>query len=249
MVPGEAEIEMVQQRALIGVVGDRNPSYAVHMATDRALTHGEDAPDIEWLATDAIGPRNTDLAPYAGFLVAPGSPYRSMEGALTAIRYARENRIPLLATCGGFQHLVVEFARDVAGIADADHAESSPGAGRLAVTALACSLAGQTHSVRFIAGTQAAAIYQTQETLEPFLCSYGLNPEFRPLLESHGLRVSGVGADGEVRIVELPSHPFFIGTLYVPQARHEPGKPHPLVSAFVAAARRRHAEARTGRAA
>lgn len=240
---------MAQQRALIAVIGDRNPTYAVHVATDRALTHDENAPEIEWLATDAIGPRETDLSGYAGVLVAPGSPYRSMQGALTAIRYARENRIPLLGTCGGFQHLIVEFARDVAGIADADHAESSPGAARLAVTPLDCSLAGQTHSVRIIAGTQAAAIYQMQETLEPFYCSYGLNPEFRPLLESHGLIVSGVDADGEVRIVELPSHPFFFGTLFVPQARHEHGKPHPLVSAFVAAARRRHAEARTGRAA
>lgn len=223
------------QRALIGVVGDRNPSYAVHVATERALTHGEHAPQVEWLATDAIEPRAADLSRYAGILVAPGSPYRSMEGALSSIRYAREHGIPLLGTCGGFQHLIVEFARDVAGIVDADHAESSPDAARPAVTALACSLAGQTHAVRIIDGTRAAAIYRSQETLEPFYCSYGLNPQFRPLLESHGLVVSGVDADGAARIVELPSHPFFMGTLFVPQARHEAGKPHPLLSAFVAA--------------
>jgi CTP synthase (UTP-ammonia lyase) len=240
---------MVQQPALIAVVGDRNPSYAVHVATDRALTHGEHAPEIEWLATDAIEPRASDLARYAGFLVAPGSPYRSMEGALHAIRYAREHRVPLLGTCGGFQHLIVEFMRDVAGIPDAEHAESSPAAPHLGVTALACSLAGQTHAVRIVAGTRAAAIYQMQEILEAFFCSYGLNPDYRSLLESHGLVISGVGPEGEARIVELPSQPFFIGTLYVPQARHEPGKPHPLVGAFVDAARRRHADARAGRAA
>lgn len=237
------------QRALIGVVGDRNPSYAVHVATDHALTHGDDPPEVEWLATDTIELPSADLSRYAGLLVAPGSPYRSMEGALVAIRHAREHRIPLLGTCGGFQHLIVEFARDVAGVVDADHAESNPVAVRPVVTALACSLAGQTHAVRLVAGTQAAAIYRTLETLEPFFCSYGLNPEYLPLLESCGLVVSGVGADGEARIVELPSHPFFIGTLFVPQARHEPGKPHPLVSAFVAAAQGRHQHARTGRAA
>jgi CTP synthase (UTP-ammonia lyase) len=240
---------MAQQRALIAVVGDRNPSYAVHVATDRALTHGQHAPEIEWLATDAIELRASDLARYAGFLVAPGSPYRSMAGALLAIRHAREHRVPLLGTCGGFQHLIIEFMRDVAGIPDAEHAESNPGAALLGVTALACSLAGQTHAVRILAGTRAAAIYQMQETLEPFFCSYGLNPDYRSLLESHGLVISGVGPEGEARIVELPSQPFFMGTLYVPQARHEPGKPHPLVSAFVDAARRRHADARAGRAA
>src|SRR5579863_5155391 len=169
----------MQQRALIGIVGDRNPTYAVHVATDRALMHGDNAPGVEWLATDAIEP-GADLSRYAGILVAPGSPYRSMEGALTAIRHARQHRIPLLGTCGGFQHLIVEFARDVAGVVDADHAERNPVAARPVVTALTCSLAGQTHSVRIVPGTQAAAIYRTAETFEPFFCSYGLNPEYRP---------------------------------------------------------------------
>lgn len=162
-----------------------------------------------------------------------------MVGALAAIRYAREHGVPLLGTCGGFQHVVVEFMRDVLGLADADHEETNPAAPRLAVTTLACSLAGQDHPVTLIAGTRAAALYRAHDTIEPFFCNYGLNPAYREQLEQHGLVVSGVGEDGQVRILELPGHPFFFAALYVPQARSTPERPHPLVAAFMAAAAER----------
>jgi CTP synthase (UTP-ammonia lyase) len=228
---------MGQKKFVIGLVGDRNPTNRVHIATEEALTDGPRAPAVEWLATERLSdPQAIDLTRYSGFLITPGSPYRGMDGALAAIRYARERQVPLLGTCGGFQHLVLEFARHVLGRVDADHAETSPGAPDLAVTALACSLAGQTHPVRIVAGTRAAAIYGVDEVLEPFFCSYGLNPVYRPLLEARRLVVSGIDRLGEVRIVELPSHPFFVGTLFVPQARHRRDQPHPLISAFIAAA-------------
>jgi CTP synthase (UTP-ammonia lyase) len=239
-----------QVRPLIAIVGDRNAGYAIHQATEQALADGADAAAIEWLATDRLAESGSDdLCRFAGFLIAPGSPYRSMHGALRAIRHARENGVPLLGTCGGFQHLILEFARHVLGEADADHEETSPEAAHLAVTALACSLAGQTHPVRIIAGTRAAAIYGAQEAREPFFCSYGLNPAYRSLLESRGLSVSGVDQAGEVRIVELPTHPFYVGTLFVPQANHSAGRTHVLIRAFVAAARRHQFKANPGRAA
>ena len=75
------------------------------------------------------------------------------------------------------------------------------------------------------------------KSMEPFYCNYGLNPDFRPLLEARGLGVSGLGEDGLVRVLELREHPFFFGTLYVPQARSRPGDPHPLVAALAEAAR------------
>ncbi|HEY1892082.1 MAG TPA: hypothetical protein VGG63_16885 [Steroidobacteraceae bacterium] len=112
-------------------------------------------------------------------------------------------RVPLLGTCGGFQHLIVEFLRNVVGVADADHEETSPDAPHLAVTALQCSLAGQVHRVRLVRGARARAIYDAEEVREPFYCNYGLNPEYRSLLEPHGLRVSGVGDGDEARVVEL----------------------------------------------
>lgn len=222
---------------IIGIVGDRNPRYALHLASEQALAEDPDHPTVEWMPTDSIrSPDERLLSRYAGFLIAPGSPYRATDGVLTAIRYAREGRVPLLGTCGGFQNLIVEFVRNVLGVADADHEESNPSARHLAVTALQCSLAGQTHRVRLVAGTHAQAIYGSMAVFEPFYCNYGLNPQYQPLLEPHGLRISGWGDDGEVRIVELSEHPFFLGTLYVPQARHERGVSHVLIRALVDAA-------------
>lgn len=222
----------------IGIVGDRNPAYLVHRATEEALQQLPAALGFEWLPTDEIGSDpQAQLARYAGLLIAPGSPYRSMAGALAAIRYARERDVPLLGTCGGFQHVVVEYARDVLGITDADHEETNPTGPRLAVTALSCSLAGQDHPVNLLVGTRASAVYEAARTIEPFFCSFGLNPEFRAPLEQNGLVVSRVGDDGEVRVLELPVHRFFVATLYVPQARSTPDRPHPLVMAFLEAAR------------
>jgi CTP synthase (UTP-ammonia lyase) len=232
---------MQQQKILIGLVGDRNAANRVHLATEEAFTHGSKTAAVEWLATERISrPGATDLRRYAGFLITPGSPYRSVGGALAAIRHAREHQVPLLGTCGGFQHLILEFARNVLGRVSADHEETSPGAPDLAVTALTCALAGQTHPVRIIAGTRAAAMYGVDEALEPFFCSYGLNPAYRPLLEASGLVISGIDRLGEARIIELPAHPFYVGSLFVPQARHSRAEPHPLISAFIAAARGHH---------
>jgi CTP synthase (UTP-ammonia lyase) len=222
--------------AVIGIVGDRDPAYHVHRATEDALGHLPNPQDFEWLPTEEIARNPARLARYSGLLVAPGS-YLSMEGALTAIRYAREHGVPLLGTCGGFQHVVIEYVRDVAGIGDADHEATSPAASHLAVTALACSLVGEHHPVTLVPGTRTAAMYQTADSVEPFYCRYGLNPRYRELVEQHGLVISGLGEDGEVRALELPDHPFFVAVLYVPMARSAPGHPHPLVTEFAAAAR------------
>ena len=119
----------------------------------------------------------------------------------------------------------------------AEHAETSPDAETLVVTPLSCSLVGHTHRVRLAAGSRTAALYGSQSAEEDYFCNYGLNPEFRPRLELAGLRASGLGDDGEVRIVELVGHPFFVATLFCFQTRSRPGAPHPLVAGFVAAAR------------
>jgi CTP synthase (UTP-ammonia lyase) len=160
-----------------------------------------------------------------------------MDGALKAIRVAREQGVPLLGTCGGFQHVAIEFARNMLGIEGADHEESNPGASELVIVRLPVSLADHEHEVFFAPGSRVAAIYGASVAVEPFFCSYGLNPEYRSRIVDCGLVVSGTCADGAARVLEIPEHPFFIATLYVPQARYRPGEPHPLVTAFVAAAR------------
>jgi CTP synthase (UTP-ammonia lyase) len=178
------------------------------------------------------------LKEFVGFLIAPGSPYRSMQGALRVIRFARETGIPLLGTCGGFQHVVVEYVRNVLGVTDAEHEETAPTAAHLAVTALSCSLVGQQHTVSFLPGSHVAAIYDGLEAVEPFFCNFGLNPDYRVPLEEAGLRGTGLDQQGEARVLELADHPFYLATLYVPQTRSTVEAPHPLIAAFVAAARR-----------
>jgi CTP synthase (UTP-ammonia lyase) len=87
-------------------------------------------------------------------------------------------------------------------------------------------------------GSLAGALYGTGAVEEDFFCNYGLNPDYRPLFEADGLRVTGVDDQGAVRIVELERHPFFLATLYCFQTRSRPGDPHPLVAGLVDAARR-----------
>jgi CTP synthase (UTP-ammonia lyase) len=100
------------------------------------------------------------------------------------------------------------------------------------VTPLACSLVGQEHRVALVPGSHAAAAYGAGEALEDYYCDY------RPRLEGAGLRVTGFDDEGEARVVELPSHPFFIATLFCFQTRSRAERPHPLVAAFVRAADR-----------
>ena len=103
------------------------------------------------------------------------------------------------------------------------------------ITQLACSLVGQQHPVRLLAGSRAAKLYGTSEAVEDFYCNYGVNPDYRGALEDAGLRVTGVGLEGEIRIIELPEHPFFVATLFLPQARSTAAAPHPLLAGYASA--------------
>jgi CTP synthase (UTP-ammonia lyase) len=103
------------------------------------------------------------------------------------------------------------------------------------ITALACSLVGQEQSVRLVPQTRAAQLYGVETVVEPYYCNYGVNADYLPRLVDSGLRVSGVGEEGEVRIVELPDHPFFVATLFLPQARSTGRDPHPLLRGYAAA--------------
>ena len=132
--------------------------------------------------------------------------------------------------------LVLEYARNVMGIREAAHAESDPYASCLFITPLSCSLAGKTMEVSLKPGTQAADIYRNTRATERYYCNFGRNPAYEDQLVGAGLEISGTDQTGEARITELPSHPFFIGTLFVPQANSAKGKPHPIVLAFLRSA-------------
>jgi CTP synthase (UTP-ammonia lyase) len=89
--------------------------------------------------------------------------------------------------------------------------------------------------LRFTAGSQVATIYGTLSATERYHCNFGVNPEYVPLLKGGPLQITGSDSEGEVRVIELPGHPFFIGTLFVPQTRSTLQRPHPLVTAFLQA--------------
>ena len=131
--------------------------------------------------------------------------------------------------------MILEYARNVLHFPDAHHAEYDPYASRLFVSRLECSLAGREMSVRLAADSRVAEIYGAQMALEQYYCNFGVNPDAVPLLRAGPLRITGSDDEGEVRIVELPNHPFYIGTLFVPQLKSRAGHPHPLVAAFVTA--------------
>jgi CTP synthase (UTP-ammonia lyase) len=179
---------------------------------------------------------DAELAIYDGFWIAPGGPYQSLDGALNVIRFARVHDVPLLGTCAGFQHAVLEYARNVMGFDDAAHAEYNPYGSRLFVTALTCSLVGQTLEVSLSANTIAAKAYGASAATERYYCNFGMNREYLDDIVQAGLLVSGVDSDGEPRIIELPDHRFYVATLFVPQTSSTPATPHPIIDAFLDAA-------------
>ncbi len=129
------------------------------------------------------------------------------------------------------------------GIASAEHEESAPDAPEHVITRLACSLVGERETIRLAPGSLAGSLYGATEAHEQYRCSFGLNPDYRDRLLDGDLRASGLGPDGEVRIAELRCHPFFLGTLFLPQLSSSAGAPHPLIAGFLEAALRAPARA------
>ncbi|GAA2627825.1 CTP synthase [Paractinoplanes durhamensis] len=178
------------------------------------------------------------LRGFAGIWLAPGSPYRSEAGAVAAAHTARTAGIPFLGTCGGFQHAMLEFARNVCGMPEARHAENDEGPGSDALIAeLTCSLVGHEGAINLVAGSRAETLLGAGRTVERYHCSYGIAAGYIDLLAAHGMRFSGHDDAGEVRVAELPEHPFFLATLFQPEL-HTDGV-HPVIRGFAQAAARR----------
>jgi len=219
----------------IGIVGDYHPHYPSHEATQASLLHSARHLDVhveyEWLATEQL-PAKLDASTYDGFWIAPGA-HASISGILHVIRLARQNNIPLLGTCGGFQHMLMEYARNKLLLSDAEYEEFAPDATDPFISRLACSLAGKQGEVLIHSDSQAHDIYQADATIEHFRCSYGLNPAYLPAIQQSELRITGTDAHGEPRIIELPHHHFYIGTLFVPQLASSYEAPHRLITAFL----------------
>jgi CTP synthase (UTP-ammonia lyase) len=222
----------------IALIGDYDPQVTAHQAIPVALgmaaEHAGLDVQFQWLATDRID-NDTPLADFDGFWCVPASPYRNEAGALRAIRFAREQQRPFLGTCGGFQHAVLEYARNVLGWGDAEHGETSPDATRALLTPLTCSLVEAVDSIHLVEGTLIAKAYENSEIREGYRCRYGVNPEFERALLSEQLCAVGHDSSGDLRAVDLRGHPFFVATLFQPERAALKGLLPPLVSALIEA--------------
>lgn len=232
------ELSAVKDTLRIALVGDYNPDVLAHqaipLAIDDAAAVLEVTADYDWLATTELTSPE-DLVGYDAIWLVPASPYKNADAAFIAARYARENSVPFLGTCGGFQHALIEYARNVLGWQDAAHAETDT-EGRMVIAPLTCSLVEQSDAIELRANTLIARAYGQEEIEEGYHCNYGVSPEFAQELEKGDMRVTGWDAQGEIRAVELVTHPFFIATLFQHERAALAGRPAPLVQALLRAA-------------
>ena len=225
----------------IALIGDRNPAVRAHQGIEASLALYQRNVDAdlryEWVGTAAISTDSVGalLGDATGVWCVPASPYESTEGALLAIRHARETGKAFLGTCGGFQHALMEFARNVLG-RDAEHQELNPAAANPLIMKLSCSLVGATGRIIATAPERFATLLGGRESTEEFHCNYGFNGDLAGAFAGSALVFVAHDETGQVRAFRLENHPFFVGTLFQPERRVFTGSLHPLVHAFFSAA-------------
>ncbi|MDF2565786.1 MAG: hypothetical protein K0Q53_2190 [Massilibacillus sp.] len=163
----------------IGIIGDFESGRQSHEATNEALNHCADYLGIclesQWLPTESLEKDiDKSVTYFDGLWCAPGE-YKSIQGALNAIQFARENDYPFIGTCAGFQHTVLEYARNKLGLHDAQHTEYDPNASNLIITALSC-LIGKTGKIFINKNSKVYKFYNKTEIEERFSCNFGLTP-------------------------------------------------------------------------
>jgi CTP synthase (UTP-ammonia lyase) len=237
----------------IGILGDFNPDFPSHHATNHALQHAARKLELQleskWIPTSSLTPdAGKILEAFDGLWGSPGSPYKSFDGMLKGIEFARRHDWPFLGTCAGFQYALIEFARNVLGIADADSAENNSGSKNIVIYPVACSvpnrkggapkLSGPVPEIRLRPGSYLQSFYGKGREIvtEEFFCNFEVNPDYEWCAMEAGFPVVARGPRGEIRAIESPAHRFFVATLFQPQLSSTEKDPHPLVVAFVQAA-------------
>ncbi len=183
-----------------------------------------------------------------GMVVPGGFGERGIEGMITAVGYAHENQIPCLGLCLGLQVMVIEFARNVAGLERANSREFAPSSPYLVIDLMddqreivsqsnyGGTMRLGTYPAKLLPGSQISAIYGSELVFERHRHRYEVNPRYRRRLEQPGLLCSGESPDGRlVEMIELPGHPLWAGTQAHPEFKSRPDRPHPLFVALVGA--------------
>jgi CTP synthase (UTP-ammonia lyase) len=222
----------------IAIIGEFDESLQSHRATRRALKHAADfigaRVESAWFSSWDIDARLFEE--FDGIFLAPGQRYADFDKSLGAVRYARENSFPCLGTCRGFQHMVLEFARNVLGDRDAYHEEYNADAKNLFLTKLPAASVRRRRPIDVDRNSPLASIYRRNTVLERFYGSFGVNPKVERRLEKAGLVSMASDSFGNYKVGGIIDHPFFYGTLFIPQMRSTKMTPHPLVTTFLKAA-------------
>ena len=254
--PWRAMVQRVvnpSDRVKIAVIGKYTELVDSYKSVQEALIHGGIGNDvgveISWLASDMFTGREKTrelLADFHGVLVPGGFGVRGVEGMLEAIRYARESGLPFFGICLGMQSAIIEFARNVIGLDDSHSSEFAPECGNPVISLMESQqhLTDMGGTMRLGAypcklgqGTRAAAIYAAAQVSERHRHRYEVSNSYRDAFVEHGLTLSGLSPDGSlVEIVELQTHPWFIGCQFHPELQSRPTRPHPLFASFIGAA-------------
>jgi CTP synthase len=249
--------------ALVGKYVEYEDSYK---SLKEALLHGGLAHrlkvNIHWIESENIQWPDCarDLEKFDGILVPGGFGKRGVEGMITAIRYARENKVPYFGICLGMQTMVIEFARNVCGLEHANSTEFDPSTPDRVIYKLrelkgVDELGGTmrlgAYPCLLTEGSFAREAYGEPEISERHRHRYEFNREYDQTLSGGGLRIAGQTPDGVyVEICEIPDHPWFLGCQFHPEFKSKPLEPHPLFAAFIGAAyKNRKNRARPGQRA
>jgi CTP synthase len=242
-----------RDRVRVAVVGKYTELVDSYKSVQEALIHGGIANDvgvdISWISSDLFtSPQRASeiLGAFHGLLIPGGFGVRGIEGMLDAIRHARETGLPFLGICLGLQTAIIEFARNVCGLDDSHSSEFAPECANPVislmesqqhVTDMGGTMRLGAYPCRLRPGSLAAEVYGVPEVSERHRHRYEVSNSYRDQFAEHGLRFSGLSPDGSlVEIIELPSHPWYIGCQFHPELRSRPTRPHPLFAGLIAAA-------------
>lgn len=236
----------------IAIVGKYVKLHDAYLSIIESLNHaGFDlgaGVKIKWIDSEDVteGSVSTLLSDVDGILVPGGFGDRGIEGKITACRYARENNIPYFGICLGMQIAVIEFARHVCGLenansgefnADTEHRVIDIMEDQVGITQKGGTMRLGAYPCKVIPNTKMASLYKAAEISERHRHRYEFNNKYRTLMMEHGLMISGVSPDERlVEAVELPGKRFFVGVQFHPEFKSRPNKPHPLFLGFVEAA-------------